>query len=71
VELERYERWLDAHYQSDNGSNMYDNWQDLIYPLDNTKEQSVLDEMWRLINSVSTLALLQYGLLTQPRIIEW
>ncbi|KAF8348288.1 hypothetical protein F5887DRAFT_880568 [Amanita rubescens] len=51
VELERYERWLDAHYQSDNASNMYDNWQDLIYPLDNTKEQSVLDEIWRLINS--------------------
>jgi hypothetical protein len=59
IELEGYEQWLDAHHQSDNASSMYRNWKDLVYPLENTKEQSLLDEMWRLIDSVSTLALSQ------------
>lgn len=37
---------------------MYRNWKDLVYPLEKTKEQSLLDDMWRLIDSVS-LALSQ------------
>ena len=62
VALEGYEQWLDAHYQSDNASSMYHNWKELVYPLENTKEQSFLDEIWRLIDSVSTLALSQLQL---------
>ncbi|KAF8623087.1 hypothetical protein AX15_006499 [Amanita polypyramis BW_CC] len=47
---EEYEKWVDAQLYSDKASDVFGNWKDLIYPLEKTKEQSVLDEMWRQIN---------------------
>ncbi|KAG9316615.1 hypothetical protein JVU11DRAFT_2669 [Chiua virens] len=47
---EPYERWLDAQVYSKQASESYTNFQDIISPLDKTKDSSVLDNMWRFIN---------------------
>ncbi|KAK2464212.1 hypothetical protein APHAL10511_003669 [Amanita phalloides] len=49
-EQTRYTDWLSAHLHSANASDMYGNWEDMVYPLENIKRQLTLDEIWRLIN---------------------
>ncbi|KAL4073921.1 hypothetical protein J3A83DRAFT_4506711 [Scleroderma citrinum] len=47
---ERYELWLDAQIYSKQASESYENFQDIISPLEATKSQSVLDRMWKIID---------------------
>ncbi|KAG8213928.1 hypothetical protein J3R82DRAFT_10674 [Butyriboletus roseoflavus] len=47
---EQYERWLDAQIYSKQASESYANFEDLITPLERTKDPSVLDNMWKFIN---------------------
>ncbi|PCH43414.1 hypothetical protein WOLCODRAFT_138330 [Wolfiporia cocos MD-104 SS10] len=47
---EDYENWVDAQIFSEKASKMYGNFKNIIYPLDKTKSQTVLDNMWKYIN---------------------
>ena len=49
---EQYERWLDAQIYSNQASESYANFKDLINPLERTKDPTVLDNMWKFINLV-------------------
>ncbi|PFH53859.1 hypothetical protein AMATHDRAFT_1081 [Amanita thiersii Skay4041] len=48
---EIYEDWVDAQLHSHMASNLSGKYQDVVYPLDKTKEQTILDEMWQRINN--------------------
>ena len=50
---EEYEQWIDAQLYSANASNVYENWKNLVCPLEETKKQPVLDKMWKQIDLVS------------------
>ena len=49
---EEYENWVDAQIYSEKASNSI-NFKDLIFPLEKTRHQTVLDSMWKNINLVS------------------
>jgi len=49
---ERYELWLDAQIYSEKASESYENFQDIISPLESTRSQAVLDRMWKAIDMV-------------------
>lgn len=49
---EQYETWLDAQICSNQASELYASFKDLINPLERTKDPSVLDNMWKFINLV-------------------
>ena len=49
---EQYENWLDAQIYSRRASESYANFKDIINPLERTKDPSVLDNMWKVINLV-------------------
>ncbi|KAF8635250.1 hypothetical protein AX17_004022 [Amanita inopinata Kibby_2008] len=47
---DEYEDWVDAQIYSGKASNKYANFKNIIFPLEKTRNKSVLDEMWRLVN---------------------
>lgn len=49
---EQYEQWLDAQLYSQQASNTYANFKDLIFPLSRTEDKTVLEDMWKLVNQV-------------------
>lgn len=49
---EQYEQWLDAQLYSQQASNTYTNFKDLIFPLNRTEDKTVLEDMWKLVNQV-------------------
>lgn len=51
---EQFEEWIDAQMYSRHASEQITNFKDVIFPLEKTKKQPVLDKMWTLINAVST-----------------
>ena len=56
-ELDRpqeYEDWLDAQALPLRMKLHVSNWEDVIYPLEKTRSQPVLDDMWYYINVVRT-----------------
>ena len=50
-----YDEWIHAQFLSDRAADMVANFKDLLYPLEKTKKQDVLDNVWKFINLVSTL----------------
>ncbi|KAG6335576.1 hypothetical protein ID866_3516 [Astraeus odoratus] len=52
---ERFELWIDAQIYSKQASEMYENFRDVINPLERTKNQSVLDQMWKMIDLVNLI----------------
>ncbi|KAH7888698.1 hypothetical protein F5I97DRAFT_1802780 [Phlebopus sp. FC_14] len=48
---EQYELWLDAQIYSRRASELYANFKDFVSPLERTRDRSVLDNMWSIINS--------------------
>jgi hypothetical protein len=55
---EQYEKWVDAQLFSEKAADDYANYKNIIYPLEETKKRSVLDNMWRYINMVGRIFLL-------------
>lgn len=53
---ERYEQWLDAQIYSQQASNNYAIFKDLVFPLDRTEDKTVLEDMWKLVNQVRSAA---------------
>lgn len=51
---EEYEKWVDAQLYSEKASNLFASFKDTILPLEKTRKQNVLDDMWKQINSVRT-----------------
>ena len=49
---EEYEDWFDAQIYSRKASEMFANFKDVIFPLEKTRKQAVLDTMWKNINLV-------------------
>ncbi len=49
---EEYEDWFDAQIYSGKASEMFANFKDVIFPLEKTRKQAVLDTMWKNINLV-------------------
>lgn len=49
---EQYEKWLDAQIYSQQASNTYANFKDLVSPLHRTADKAVLEDMWKLVNQV-------------------
>lgn len=47
-----YEDWFDAQLYSMQASDKFANFKDVIFPLEETKKQAVLDTMWENINLV-------------------
>ncbi|KAH7924249.1 hypothetical protein BV22DRAFT_1035310 [Leucogyrophana mollusca] len=58
---EQYELWLDAQIYSRQASNSYANYKDLVFPLEKTKNRTILENMWKFINlnykSVSNMSI--------------
>jgi hypothetical protein len=52
---EHYEQWVDAQLYSEMASNKCANFEDIIYPLEKTKNRQVLENMWKYINLVGVL----------------
>ncbi|KAF9529234.1 hypothetical protein CPB83DRAFT_852909 [Crepidotus variabilis] len=48
---EEYENWVDAQLYSTQASEMTANFKDVIFPLEKAKKQSVIDTMWKHINT--------------------
>ncbi|KIO10195.1 hypothetical protein M404DRAFT_21860 [Pisolithus tinctorius Marx 270] len=48
---ERYELWLDAQFYSKQASECYDNFKDIISPLEATRDQAVLDQLWGVVDT--------------------
>ncbi|KAG1731502.1 uncharacterized protein EDB91DRAFT_1058741 [Suillus paluster] len=44
---EQYEQWLDAQIYSQQASNNYANFKDLVFPLHRTEDGTVLKDMWK------------------------
>ena len=54
---EEYENWVDAQIFSDQASQYYANFQDVIYPLTKTRQKATLEELWTIVDNVcATLA---------------
>ena len=49
---EEYEDWVDAQIFSDQASQYYADFQDIIYPLAKTRQKATLDQLWSIINKV-------------------
>jgi hypothetical protein len=56
---EEYEKWVDAQIISEQASNYTANYKGVIKPLIKTMNKTVLEAMWKCVNSVS--AVLQMG----------
>ncbi|KAG2342475.1 hypothetical protein BDR05DRAFT_990338 [Suillus weaverae] len=58
---EQYEQWLDAQIFSQQASNNYANFKDLVFPLNRTEDRTVLKDMWKYVdvnyNSVSNMSI--------------
>ncbi|KJA27891.1 hypothetical protein HYPSUDRAFT_35071 [Hypholoma sublateritium FD-334 SS-4] len=56
---EEYESWVDAQLFSEKASNLFATFKDMIFPLERTRNKSVLDRMWKQIdqNYISTCGL--------------
>jgi hypothetical protein len=58
---EQYEQWLDAQIFSQQASNNYASFKDLVFPLSRTEDRSVLKDMWKHVdvnyNSVSNMSI--------------
>ncbi|KAG2153717.1 uncharacterized protein EDB93DRAFT_1081918 [Suillus bovinus] len=58
---EQYEQWLDAQIFSQQASNNYANFKDLVFPLSRTEDRTVLKDMWKHVNvnyqSVSNMSI--------------
>ncbi|KAG1809301.1 uncharacterized protein BJ212DRAFT_1448757 [Suillus subaureus] len=58
---EQYEQWLDAQIFSQQASNNYANFKDLVFPLSRTEDRAVLKDMWKHVdvnyNSVSNMSI--------------
>lgn len=55
---EEYESWIDAQIYSQRASSNIA-FKDLIFPLEKTRHESVLDSMWKNINLVSFFIFIQ------------
>jgi len=49
-----YDDWIHAQFLSDRAADMVTNFKDNLYPLEKTRKQEVLDNVWRSINLVRT-----------------
>ncbi|KAF8904426.1 hypothetical protein CPB84DRAFT_1727744 [Gymnopilus junonius] len=47
---EDYEKWVDAQLYSEKASSLFASFKDIIFPLEKTRRQNVLDDMWKQIN---------------------
>lgn len=54
---QEYEDWIDAQFHSREASDLFANFKNVIFPLEKTKKQPKLDEMWKIINSVCFLSM--------------
>ncbi|KAG1878280.1 hypothetical protein F4604DRAFT_1923849 [Suillus subluteus] len=58
---EQYEQWLDAQIFSQQASNNYASFKDLVFPLSRTEDRTVLKDMWKHVdvnyNSVSNMSI--------------
>jgi hypothetical protein len=50
---EEYEKWVDAQVISEEASKHTANYKSVIFPLERTKQKTVLDNMWKCVNLVS------------------
>jgi len=49
---EQYEQWLDAQIYSQQASNYYANFKDIVFPLHRTDDRTVLENMWKHVDIV-------------------
>lgn len=49
---EEREQWNDASILSEQASDKYTNYKDIIFPLEKTRRKDVLDNMWKQIDEV-------------------
>ncbi|KAG0698134.1 hypothetical protein DFH29DRAFT_991187 [Suillus ampliporus] len=58
---DQYEQWLDAQIYSQQASNNYANFKDLVFPLNRTEDRTVLKDMWKHVDlnykSVSNMSI--------------
>lgn len=54
---EQYEKWSDAQILSLAATEKFANFKDIIYPLSKTKNVTVLDNMWKFIDTVSSCSI--------------
>ncbi|KAG1746133.1 hypothetical protein EDB19DRAFT_1894277 [Suillus lakei] len=58
---EQYEQWLDAQMFSQQASNNFANFKDLVFPLSRTEDRTVLNDMWKHVDvnykSVSNMSI--------------
>ena len=57
---EEYEFWIDAQFYSNKASDMFANFKDVIFPLEKTRKQNVLDTMWKNINLVCCFSMYNF-----------
>jgi hypothetical protein len=50
---ERFESWVDAEICSQKASTKFANYKDIVHPLEKSKTQQALDNMWKYVNLVS------------------
>jgi hypothetical protein len=60
---EQYEQWLDAQIFSQQASNNYASFKDLVFPLSRTEDRSVLKDMWKHVDVVCSAVIFSLVLL--------
>ena len=62
---ESFEAWVDAQIHSQEASNKFANYKDIVHPLEMSKKKHVLDNMWKYVNLVSLSIILQQTLINR------
>jgi hypothetical protein len=60
---QQYEQWLDAQIFSQQASNNYANFKDLVFPLSRTEDRTVLKDMWKHVDVVRPVVIFSSVLL--------